>query len=147
MAGAATELARDHTKNGGDFGHRAALSLVDIGPLDRTAGEGLGPVNDVPQGVTVVRIIGHLPSVQHEQATGSTVIVVQCEQQQLYQGIDVRVTYFDLQSNRRIWAPHQRLCVARRMITGIGFAGIGARTFPWNSETILRDARRPALGR
>jgi hypothetical protein len=36
----------------------AAVSLVDIGPLDRTAGECLGAVDDVPQGVTIVRIIG-----------------------------------------------------------------------------------------
>ena len=53
----------------------AAVSLVDIGPLDRTAGECLGAVNDVPQGVTVVRVIGHCPGVQHEQATGSPAIV------------------------------------------------------------------------
>ena len=32
----------------------AAVSLVDIGPLDRKAGECLGAVNVVPQGVTVV---------------------------------------------------------------------------------------------
>src|SRR5258705_11018514 len=53
----------------------AAVSLVDIGPLDRTAGECLGAVNDVPQGVTVVRIIGHRPGVQHEQAAGSPAVV------------------------------------------------------------------------
>jgi hypothetical protein len=29
----------------------AAVSLVDIGPLDRTAGERLGAVKDVPQGL------------------------------------------------------------------------------------------------
>src|ERR1700716_1933762 len=54
----------------------AAVSLVDIGPLDRTAGECLGAVNDVPQGVTVVRVIGHRPGVQHEQATGSPAVVL-----------------------------------------------------------------------
>ena len=36
----------------------AAVSLVDIGPLDRAAGECLGAVDDVPQGMTVVRVIG-----------------------------------------------------------------------------------------
>ena len=36
----------------------AAVSLIDIGPLDRTAGERLGAVDDVPQGMTVVGIIG-----------------------------------------------------------------------------------------
>jgi len=53
----------------------AAVSLVDIGPLDRTAGECLGAVNDVPQGVTVVRIIGQCPRVQHELAAGSRPVV------------------------------------------------------------------------
>ncbi|MGY3695738.1 hypothetical protein ACVIGA_005818 [Bradyrhizobium sp. USDA 3240] len=32
----------------------AAVSLVDKGALDRAAGECLGSVDDVPQGVTVV---------------------------------------------------------------------------------------------
>jgi hypothetical protein len=32
----------------------AALSLLDIDPLDRTADECLGAINDVPQGVPVV---------------------------------------------------------------------------------------------
>jgi hypothetical protein len=36
----------------------AAVSLVEIGPLDRTAGECLAAVNDVPQGVTVAQVIG-----------------------------------------------------------------------------------------
>jgi hypothetical protein len=36
----------------------AAVSLVDIGPLDRTAVECLGTLDDAPQGVTVVRVIG-----------------------------------------------------------------------------------------
>jgi len=52
-----------------------AVSLVDIGPLDRTAGECFGTVNDVPQGVTVVRVIGQRPGMQHEQAPGSPVVV------------------------------------------------------------------------
>jgi hypothetical protein len=43
----------------------AAVSFVDIGPLDRTAGECFGAVKDVPQGMTVVRIIGQRPGVQH----------------------------------------------------------------------------------
>ena len=53
----------------------AAVSLVNIGPLDRTAGECLGAVNDVPQGVTVVRVVGKRPGVQHEQAAGSPAVV------------------------------------------------------------------------
>ena len=36
----------------------AAVPLVDIGPLDRTARECLGAVNDIPQSVTVVGVIG-----------------------------------------------------------------------------------------
>src|SRR6478609_7292959 len=40
----------------------AAVSLVDIGALDRTAGERLGAVDDVPQGMTVVGIIGQRPA-------------------------------------------------------------------------------------
>src|SRR4051794_21576473 len=46
----------------------AAVSLVDIGPLDRTSGERLGPVDDVPQGVTVVGIFGQRAGMQYEQA-------------------------------------------------------------------------------
>jgi hypothetical protein len=53
----------------------AAVSLVDIGPLDRTAGEYLGAVNDVSQGVTIIWVIGQRPGVQHEQATGSATVV------------------------------------------------------------------------
>ncbi len=34
----------------------ATVSLVDIGPLDLAAGEILGVLDNVPQGVTVVRI-------------------------------------------------------------------------------------------
>lgn len=49
--------------------------LSTIGLLDRTAGQCLGAINDVPQGVTVVRVIGQCSGVQHEQATGSTVVV------------------------------------------------------------------------
>src|SRR5882757_5718700 len=53
----------------------AAVPLVDIGPLDRTAGECLGAINDVPQGVAVVGVIGQRRGVQHEQATGSPAVV------------------------------------------------------------------------
>lgn len=53
----------------------AGVSLIDIGPLDRTAGEGLGAVDDIPQGVTVVGVVGQRPGMQHEQAAGSTAIV------------------------------------------------------------------------
>ena len=35
----------------------AAVSLVDIGPLDRTACECLSAINDVPQGVTIILVI------------------------------------------------------------------------------------------
>jgi len=62
--GAAAQLALDDTEDAallaGDedtarvLRVMAAVSLVDIGPLDRTAGECLGAVDDVPQGVTVV---------------------------------------------------------------------------------------------
>src|SRR5438045_4175100 len=84
-AGAAAQLALDVTEDAallagdddttGILRVVAAVSLVDIGPLDRTAGECLGAVDDVPQGVTVVRVIGQRPGVQHEQATGSPAIV------------------------------------------------------------------------
>lgn len=37
-----------------EFARHAPISLVDIGPLNRTAAERLGAVDDVPQGVTVV---------------------------------------------------------------------------------------------
>ena len=53
----------------------AAVSLVDIGPLDRTGGERLGAVKDVPQGVTIVGVIGQRPGVEHEQSTGSPAVV------------------------------------------------------------------------
>jgi hypothetical protein len=36
----------------------AAVSFVDIGPLDRTAGERVRAVDDVPQDVTVVELSG-----------------------------------------------------------------------------------------
>lgn len=66
--GAAAQLALDDTEDTallardedtpGILRVVAAVPLVDIGPLDRTARECLGAVDDVPQGVTVVRVIG-----------------------------------------------------------------------------------------
>jgi hypothetical protein len=53
----------------------AAVPLVDIGPLDRTAGERLGAIDDVPQCVSIIRIVGHCARVQHEQAAGSPAVV------------------------------------------------------------------------
>src|SRR5882757_9015749 len=53
----------------------AAVPLVDIGPLDRTARECLGAVDDVPQGMPVVGVIGQRSGVQHEQATGSPAVI------------------------------------------------------------------------
>ena len=53
----------------------AAVSLVDIGPLDRASGECLGAVHDVPQGATVIGVVGYRLGVQHEQATGSPAVV------------------------------------------------------------------------
>lgn len=53
----------------------AAVALVDISSLNRTAGECLGTVKDVPQDVTVVWVVGQRPGVQHEQAAGSPAIV------------------------------------------------------------------------
>src|SRR5579859_3321023 len=83
--GAAAQLALDDTEDtallAGDEDATgvlrvvAAVSLVDIGPLDRTAGERLGAVDDIPQGVTVVGIIGQRAGMQHEQAAGSPAIV------------------------------------------------------------------------
>jgi hypothetical protein len=87
--GAAPQLALDDPEDAalvvGDedaarvVGVMAAISLVDIGTLDRTAGECLGAFDDVAQGVTVERVIGQRPGVQHEQAAGSAaVVVVRC---------------------------------------------------------------------
>ena len=84
-SGAAAQLALDDTEDAAFLTRNedatgilrvvAAVSLVDIGPLDRAAGERLGAVDDVAQGVTVVRVIGQRPGVQHEEATGSTAVV------------------------------------------------------------------------
>jgi hypothetical protein len=48
----------------------AAISLVDIGPLDGQHGGRLRAVDDVPWGMTAAEIIGQRLGVQHEQATG-----------------------------------------------------------------------------
>src|SRR5580692_10462530 len=83
--GAAAQLALDDTEDAallagdedatGILHVVAAVPLIDIGPLDRTAGECFGAVNDVPQGVTVVRVIGERPGMQHEQTARSAAIV------------------------------------------------------------------------
>jgi hypothetical protein len=54
-----------------------AVSLVDIGALDRAAGELLGVINDVAE--AVVGVIGQRLGVQHEQATGSPPLLVTME--------------------------------------------------------------------
>ncbi len=48
-----------------------AVSLIDVGALDLAAGEFLGLVDDIPQGVTVVWVAGKRSGVQHELAAGS----------------------------------------------------------------------------
>src|SRR5262245_44681945 len=83
--GAAAQLVLDDTEDAallagdedatGIFSVVATVPFVDIGPLDRTAGERLGAVNDVPQSVPVVRVIRHCARVQHEQAPGSPAVV------------------------------------------------------------------------
>ena len=54
-------------KTGVGFARRGRNIPVDIGPLDRTARECHGPVDDVAQGVTVVRGAGQRAGMQHEQ--------------------------------------------------------------------------------
>ena len=66
--GAAAQLALDHSEDTallardedttGILRVVATVSLVDIGSLDRTAGQGLGIVDDVAQDMTIVRIVG-----------------------------------------------------------------------------------------
>ena len=48
----------------------AAVSLVDIGALDRASGEPLGVCDDVAEGVTVVRVVRQRPGMQHELPAG-----------------------------------------------------------------------------
>ena len=57
------------------LGAVAAVPLVDISALDRASGECLGVLDNVPQGVTVVRIIRQRLGVQHELAAGSGPVV------------------------------------------------------------------------
>src|SRR2546426_11115567 len=47
----------------------AAVSLIDIGALDRAAGEPLSGFDDGAQRVAIIRIAGQRPGVQHELAT------------------------------------------------------------------------------
>jgi len=44
----------------------SAVPLIDIGPLDLAAGEFLGLVDDVAQGVAVVWVAGQRSGMQHE---------------------------------------------------------------------------------
>src|SRR4030081_327511 len=48
------------------LGVMAAVPLVDIAALDLAAGEFLGLVDDVPQGVTVIGVARQCPGMQHE---------------------------------------------------------------------------------
>ncbi|KRR17636.1 hypothetical protein CQ13_36080 [Bradyrhizobium retamae] len=52
----------------------AAVSLVDIGALDRTTGEPLGVCDDAAKGVAVVGVVRQRPGVQHEVAAGATAV-------------------------------------------------------------------------
>src|SRR5437773_4398464 len=51
------------------WGVVAAVSLIDIGALDRAAGELLSGFDDGTQRVAIIRIAGQRPGVQHELAT------------------------------------------------------------------------------
>src|SRR5438552_7105058 len=51
------------------WGVVAAVSLIDIGALDRAAGEPLSGFDDGAQRVAIIRIAGQRPGVQHELAT------------------------------------------------------------------------------
>jgi hypothetical protein len=53
----------------------SAISLVDIGALDRVAGERLGALDDVAQGVTVIRAARQCFGMQHEQATWRLAVI------------------------------------------------------------------------
>jgi hypothetical protein len=57
----------------------SAVSLVDVGAVDRAAGGFLGSPDDIPQGMTVVRIARHRLSVQHELASRGATLVVTIE--------------------------------------------------------------------
>src|SRR5690348_8777093 len=82
--GATAELAFDDADDtallAGDedaaraFGLVAAIALVDIGALDGATGELLGRLDDASECVSVIRIAGQRPGVEHEQvARGSAV--------------------------------------------------------------------------
>ena len=87
--GAAAQLALDDTEDAallavdedttGIWRVVATVSLVDIGPLDRTAGECFGTVNDVPQGVTVVRLLGSAPACSTNRPPGARRLLVTME--------------------------------------------------------------------
>src|ERR1700730_15796063 len=76
--GAAPELALNDTKDAtlltGDedaaraFGCVAAVTLVDIGTLDGTAGELLGRIDDGTEGMAIIWIARERPGVEHELA-------------------------------------------------------------------------------
>jgi hypothetical protein len=57
----------------------AAVSVVDISPLDRTAGECFGAVNDVPQGVTVVGLSGSAMTCSKNRPPGARRLLVTME--------------------------------------------------------------------
>jgi hypothetical protein len=87
--GAAAQLAFDDTEDAallaGDEDAPwilrvvAAVSPVDIGPLDRTAGECLGAVDDVPQGVTVVGLSGSALACSTNRPPGARRLLVTME--------------------------------------------------------------------
>ena len=78
--GAAAQLALDDTEDAallagdedatGILHVVATVSLVDIGPLDRTVSVSVRSMTS-RKVWTVVRVMGQRPGVQHEQATGS----------------------------------------------------------------------------
>ena len=57
----------------------AAIALVDIGVLDRAAGELLGGIDDAAECVPVIRVARQRPGVEHELATGAQALVVTME--------------------------------------------------------------------
>lgn len=57
----------------------SAVPLVDIGALDLALGEFLGLVDDVAQGVPVVRVAGQRLGMQHELTARARALVVTME--------------------------------------------------------------------
>ncbi len=53
------------------FGFVAAIALVDIGTLDRAAGQQLNRTDDAAERMSVIRIARHRHGVQHELTTGN----------------------------------------------------------------------------